>query len=212
MIFHSRFRRKRQRTTGGATGGFGLTEEKGRRKKLGMKLGFRLCGASFCFLPVAGFILLFPLILLGWPLDGLEIRRVNSGSLITSEIVFCTPVLLGRGMTNTIIHSVQLTPVIDEYRIQEGRIWAWQEKILSHNAGLPSLKPEHGRFVFDPPWMIVEGTRQSWDHLYYRVGTEEFGKNILCISSYPCHNLWKDERGKRLQFRSIYTTIFHGYL
>ena len=159
---------------------------------------------------MTGLLLLLPLILMGWPLDGLEIRHARPGDPVDQTSMFHTPVLLGRGMTNTIIHSVQLTPVIDEYRIQEGRIWAWREKILSHNAGLPSLKPDQGRFRYDPPWMIVEGTRQSWESIMYRVGTEELGKNVLCVSSFPCRNLWEEVPGKRLRISVVPATLFAG--
>lgn len=153
-------------------------------------------------------VLLLPIIVAGWPMDVLEIRKTGpnvSGPDISvqDEIVYHGPVLLGRGVTNTIIHSVQLTPVIDEYRVQEGRIWAWREKILSHNAGLPSLKPERGRFAYDPPWMIVEGTGAAWESFVYRVGTEELGKNELCISPAPCRELWREMPGARLLFQVV---------
>ena len=145
---------------------------------------------------------LTPAIVLGWPVHTLDIRQVESGaSFETGAPVLRVPALLGREVTACIIHSVQLTPVIDEYRVQEGRIWAWREKIMSHNAGLPSLKPERGRFVYDPPWMIVEGTGASWESLLYRVGTESLGKNELCVAPRPCRELWREMPGKRLDFR-----------
>lgn len=147
-------------------------------------------------------ILLVPAIVTLWPLDALEIREhaTDGGS---GMVVAHTPALLGRTVANTIIHSVQLTPVIDEYRIHEGRIWAWRETIQSHNAGLPSLKPERGRFVVDSPWMIVEGGGQSWKRIVYRVGTEEFGRNVLCLSPFPCRELWREMPGKRLIFEVV---------
>ena len=73
-------------------------------------------------LTTAAFLLLLPLILTGWPLDGLEIRHSGPASSLEAPPLFHTPVLLGRGMSTAIIHSVQLTPVMDEYRIQEGRL------------------------------------------------------------------------------------------
>lgn len=158
----------------------------------------------------AGFLLLLPLILMGWPLDGLVIRHSEAGSQTETAPLFHSPVLLGCSVTNAIVHSVQLTPVIDEYRIQEGRIWAWREKVQSHNAGLPSLKPDQGRFVFDPPWMIVEGTRESWDRIAYRVGTETLGKNVLCVFPHPCRNLWEELPGKRLLLQATRATLFAG--
>lgn len=136
-------------------------------------------------------------------MDVLEIRKAGPDGSRQDERVYHGPILLGRGVTNTIIHSVQLTPVIDEYRVQEGRIWAWREKILSHNAGLPSLKPERGRFAYDPPWMIVEGTGAAWESFLYRVGTEGLGKNELCIFPDPCRELWREIPGARLLFQVV---------
>ena|GEM_PF-540187 len=147
--------------------------------------------------------LLLPAIVAGWPLDVLEIRKIGPGAFGEGDAVYTVPVLLGREVRNTIIHSVQLTPVVDEYRVQEGRIWAWREKILSHNAGLPSLKPERGRFTYDPPWMIVEGTGAAWASFIYRVGTESLGKNELCVFPSPCRELWREMPGERLLFRVI---------
>lgn len=132
-----------------------------------------------------------------WPVDVFTIREQVPGSP-ESRLVLSAPTLLGRDVTASIIHSVQLTPVIDVYRIQEGRIWSWQEKIMSHNAGLPSLKPERGRFIYDTPWMIVEGGGVSHATIYYRVGDEQFGRNVLCVFPLPCHELWREMPGKRL--------------
>ena len=146
------------------------------------------------------FLALLPLcIVAGWPVNTLNVRLVEQN--VNSDGFFLrVPILLGRTMTTTIVHSVELTPVIDEYHILEGRIWAWREKIKSHNAGLPSLRPERGRFLHEPPWMIVEGTGQSWDSIHYRVGSETLGKNELCLPPAPCRELWREIPGAKLIF------------
>ena len=153
--------------------------------------------AIFCLL-----LAVIPILAILWPLDALQISHAAPRGA-GEETILQVPALLGRTVRNTIIHSVQLTPVIDEYRIQEGRIWAWRERIMSHNAGLPSLKPDRGRFVFEPPWMIVEGTGASWENFLYRVGTETLGRNELCIFPRPCRELWREMPGKRLVFRVV---------
>ena len=163
----------------------------------------RQCRDSF---PVMASVMiaLVPVILMGWPIDALELRHVESGRAIHGNPVVARSLsLLGGEVRTSIIHSVQLTPVIDEYRVLEGRIWARQEKIMSHNAGLPSLKPERGRFVYDPPWMIVEGTGKAWESFLYRVGTEELGKNELCLPRQSCRELWREIPGKRLVFQVV---------
>jgi len=146
-------------------------------------------------------VVLVPVILLGWSIDALELRYADSDR--GDPAVARSLALLGREIHASIIHSVQLTPVVDEYRILEGRIWAWREKIMSHNAGLPSLRPERGRFVSAPPWMIVEGTGKGWDSFLYRVGTEDLGKNELCLPQQPCRKLWREMPGKRLVFQVV---------
>lgn len=149
------------------------------------------------------FFLLTPAVLAWWPVDVLEIAVAAPGSNEAKDALLRSPALLGRDVSNTIIHSVQLTPVIDIYRIQEGRICAWQEKIMSHNAGLPSLKPARGRFTYAPPWMIVEGTGDAWRRIVYRVGTERLGRNEIRVFPRPRRELWREAPGAKLVFQVV---------
>lgn len=153
---------------------------------------------TFCLL------LFFPVIsAFTWPLDTFEAVIAAPGNPEDGRVIVQQDILLGQDIENMIIHSVQRTPVIDTYRAQEGRIWAWREKIQSHNAGLPSLKPERGRFLYDAPWMIVEGGGASWETIHYRVGTEELGKNELSVFGKPAIQLWREVPGKRLTLRVV---------
>ncbi|CAK7032939.1 MAG: hypothetical protein DELT_00436 [Desulfovibrio sp.] len=151
------------------------------------------------FLPVAASLF--------WPVPDFVVAVAappnlsGAGYETGSTVLLREKCLLGRDITASIVHSVQRTPVIDVYRAQEGRIWAWREKIQSHNAGLPSLKPERGRFIYDDPWMIVEGGGASWETIRYRVGDEIFGKNELCVFASPCRELWREVPGKVLVLR-----------
>lgn len=140
---------------------------------------------------------------IAWPLDTLKVSIAAPGKADDGAVLVQKEILLGRDIENTIIHSVQLTPVVDVYRAQEGKIWAWREKIQSHNAGLPSLKPERGRFIYDAPWMIVEGGGASWERIHYRVGTETLGKNVLCVFADSCRELWREVPGKLLTIQVI---------
>ena len=137
---------------------------------------------------------------IAWPVDILEIRLAAPPSSEEQTLVFSAPAPLGFACQTRMLHSVQLTPVIDVYRVQEGRIWAWQERIMSHNAGLPSLAPRRGRFISDPPWMIMEGGGVSWREIYYRVGTEHSGRNELCAPPGAWADLWRLFPGQRLIF------------
>ena len=158
---------------------------------------FSRCHTGTNLIVLAFFV---PFIVTGWPVDTLEIRYFRRDAQTEDGFFLQAPVLLGRPLTNAILHSVEQTPVIDEYRIREGRVWAWREKIRSHNAGLPSLRPERGRFVHEPPWMVVEGTGESWENIHYRVGTGTLGKNVLCLPPFPCRELWREIPGARLVF------------
>ncbi|MDR3280517.1 MAG: DUF1850 domain-containing protein [Synergistaceae bacterium] len=92
--------------------------------------------------------------------------------------LFSCPAPNGYPFVATYIHSLQLTPVKDDYRFVGGRIWGWEEWTQSHNAGLPSVTPPHAVLVISPPWMINRGGRFSHDVIYYRIGTEKFGRNL----------------------------------
>ena len=120
---------------------------------------------------------------------------------------------LGQEFWTQYIHSVQLTPVLDCYRVVNGRVWSWREYIQSHNAGLPFQKPAFGRFVMDAPWMIIEGGRQDWERILLRVGNAELGRNafaydrgmpalwIPLYTSYP---------GKRLLIEVVRWPLLHA--
>ena len=157
---------------------------------------------SVCFSLLWVFGLFLALAVYEWPLKTLEIRMAASEDGKGESLVLRSPALLGREVTSTIIHSVELTPVIDIYRVQQGRIWAWREKIRSHNAGLPSIKPERGRFYSEGSWMIVQGGG-SWETINYRVGTEQLGRNVLCVFMEPCRELWRELPGRRLTMRVV---------
>ena len=103
--------------------------------------------------------------------------------MITAQgkLVLAAPMPNAASFSSSYIHSVQLTPVIDDYRISGGRIWSWEERVMSHNAGLPFEAPEHGRFIVDSPWLIVQGGRQDFGVIAYRVGNDKFGRNTWRI-------------------------------
>jgi hypothetical protein len=142
----------------------------------------------FCRLPAKRkFALLcaFFLFSLLWrPVDVLILRATP---LPQAEGPFSEPPLfqgaapLGQEFWTQYIHSVQRTPVLDCYRIVNGRVWSWREYAQSHNAGLPFQKPDFGRFIMDAPWMIMEGGRQSWERIALRVGNAELGRNAFAF-------------------------------
>ena len=93
------------------------------------------------------------------------------------ELLFSCPVPNGYSFTTTYIHSLELTPVRDDYRFVSGRIWGWEEWTKSLNAGLPSVQIPGTKFIMSSPWMIIRGGRRTRYIIYYRVGTEVFGLN-----------------------------------
>jgi hypothetical protein len=135
------------------------------------------------------------------PVDALVIRRAPSAAGESFEPLFAAAAPLGQQFTTEYLHSVQLTPVQDIYRIVNGRIWSWQERVQSHNAGLPFSRPPFGRFRMDSPWMVIEGGRQSWREIHLRVGNAELGRNLFSWGRESGTALYERFPGKRLQLR-----------
>jgi len=121
------------------------------------------------------FLLLFLLYLLAAPSYLLKI------SLDRGEDVFCKDVPPGFPFILRFIHSVEQTPVEGEYMVMGGRIRQWEERIRSHNAGLPAAAPENGRFIPGKDWMTVQGGGAFFLSIRYRVGDSSSGRNILII-------------------------------
>lgn len=111
-----------------------------------------------------------------FPLPAL-ILRDSSGAILYK--LYISP---GDSFILSFIHSVENTPVEDEYRGVNGRIRLWEERTVSHNAGLPSEAPRNGRFIMGPDWMHVRGGGQSLSLMRYRVGNERLGRNVLIFS------------------------------
>jgi hypothetical protein len=140
------------------------------------------------------------------PIDALVIRPAPSAATLDpigcGWPLFAAAAPLGQEFATEYIHSVQLTPVEDLYRIVDRKIWSWQERVQSHNAGLPFARPPFGRFRMEPPWMVIEGGRQSWETLILRVGNDELGRNVFSYGvEAPRTALFERFPGKRLELR-----------
>jgi hypothetical protein len=140
------------------------------------------------------------------PIDALVIRPAPSAGVSETSAhgapLFVAGAPLGQAFATEYIHSVQLSPVEDIYRIVNRKIWSWQERVQSHNAGLPFARPPFGRFRMEPPWMVVEGGRQSWETIVLRVGNVELGRNVFSYGAKaPRVALYEGFPGKRLQLR-----------
>lgn len=116
----------------------------------------------------------------------------------SENIIAASPVLGGSAFTTEYIHSVQLTPVIDEYRILQGKIWGWEERVQSHNAGLPYDAPQRGRFIVDSPWMIIRGGGVNTDRIAYRIGTSALGKNKWRLAPFDEIKAYEEFPSKRV--------------
>jgi hypothetical protein len=140
------------------------------------------------------------------PVDALTIRFAPTAAASEAPEreapLFVAIAPLGQEFSTEYIHSVQRTPVWDIYRIVGERIWSWQERVQSHNAGLPFARPPSGRFYAAPPWMIFEGGRQAWESIFLRVGNAELGRNRFSYGTKAPHvALYERFPGQRLRLR-----------
>ncbi|HRS48346.1 MAG: DUF1850 domain-containing protein [Thermovirgaceae bacterium] len=117
-------------------------------------------------------------------------------------VLLSSPMPVGFPFTTRYIHSVEKTPVEDDYRVVGGMIWAWEERVVSHNAGLPVVTPRNGRLVSDGEWFRFRGGRNRWGRFYYRVGDERLGRNILLLPgrSPVSHELFRFFPSQRMEF------------
>jgi hypothetical protein len=143
----------------------------------------------------------FPSVLL-WPVDALILRGDDE------KIVFHEAILPGRGFATRYTHSLELSPVEDEYIVQNGLIRQWRSRIQSHSAGLPILTLARGRVYMEPPWIVFEGAIISFTDFYLRVGTESLGRNYLRIGAAPWLPLYRDFPGKRLHFIAVRSALY----
>jgi hypothetical protein len=126
---------------------------------------------------------------------------VNCLYITGDGVELTSPLPNGAPFTTTYVHSVERTPVIDEYRIIGGNIWVWEERVKSHNAGLPFSAPEHGSFILNYGWMIVRGGRRSMEKIVYRVGDAEIGENTWRLP--PFHaNAFEEYPSRRVFIES----------
>ena len=107
------------------------------------------------------------------------------------QLLFSCPMPNGYSFVTTYIHSLERTPVRDDYRFVSGRIWGWEEWTRSLNAGLPSVPSPYTKLIISPSWMITRGGRKQNDIIYYRVGTEEFGRNKWTLEPWGDINIFE---------------------
>jgi hypothetical protein len=138
------------------------------------------------------FLLSLGIALATWPVSVISI------STDKGKAIFYGPIPEGWTFTSRIIHSLEKTPVEDEYRVVSGRIWQWEERFQSNNAGLPTEVPENGQFLSAPGWFIIRGGRNRWGVLRYRVGSSGLGRNILTLEGFGQIRAFEKYRGERL--------------
>ena len=144
------------------------------------------------FLMIISLPLLLFIALAGWRVDYIKILDMEK------NLIFSSPTALRHTFTTRYIHSVELTPVEDEYRILAGRLWAWEERVRSTNAGLPFDRPKNGRFIESGNWMLFQGGRVSWKEYYYRIGNKHLGLNQVKLAPFGRRNFFELFPGQRL--------------
>ena len=117
------------------------------------------------------------------------------------EVLYSCPMPNGYKFVTTYIHSLERTPVLDDYRFVSGQIWGWEEWTKSLNAGLPSAMSTGFKFVASDSWMITRGGRRS-GAINYRVGTDVFGRNKWRLEPWDEINIFEKYPKFRLSFEA----------
>ncbi len=151
-----------------------------------------------CFLLLAFFSLIF---LLCVPVESLSIRFSDGSSFLV------LPVAPGDSFLLSFIHSVEKSPVESEFRVLSGKVRQWEERFLSHNAGLPTEAPPNGRFVMDTEWMILRGGGLAVRSFRYRVGNEQYGRNFMVLPDGTKILLFEEYPGCILLFSAEATSL-----
>lgn len=154
-----------------------------------MKVPEKFRAAAFC----AAMLALSAAAVAGWRVSALTLADDKAG-----RAVFVLPAANGYRFTTGYTHSVELTPVEDEYAVAGGALWNWQERVKSSNAGMPSIAPEHGRYINTDEWLIFQGGRRPAERFYLRVGNEKFGRNWIELPPYGRAELYQIIPGVRL--------------
>jgi len=137
-----------------------------------------------------------------WPMDTLALRD-DAGQTVLREAM-----PLGRGFATRYIHSLERSPVEDEYVVRDGLIRQWRSRVQSHNAGLPILALDRGRVYMDPPWIVFEGAIASFAGFFLRVGDENLGRNHLRMGESPWQPLYRTLPGKRLHLTASRCALY----
>ena len=152
---------------------------------------WKSCVGLICFALLAA----LPAMLF-WPVDMLTIQDDKGQNVLRVAM------LPGNTFATCYIHSVQLSPVVEEYFVQEGLIWLWRAHVQGQNAGLPTQAPTRGHMYFNEPWVVFEGALNSFSSYALRVGNEKFGRNHLRIGQGPWQALYQTLPNKRLHLSS----------
>ena len=147
------------------------------------------------------FLAALPSVLL-WPTDALTVRDDDG------QIVFREAMPLGRGFATRYIHSLELSPIEDEFVVGDGLIRQWRSRTQSHNAGMPTMAPDRGRMYMEPPWIVFEGAILSLTGFSLRVGNESLGQNHLRIGKSPWQPLYRTFPGKRLHLAASRCALY----
>jgi hypothetical protein len=118
------------------------------------------------------------------------------------RVVLSFPVYPGESFSTEYIHSVQLCPVVDVYRVVGGALRLWEERTQSTNAGLPTEAPRNGRFLYQAPWYRYIGGGRAFDSIRLRVGDGEMGRNVLTLPSGRQVRLYERFAGRLLTLRA----------
>lgn len=132
-----------------------------------MKLRKPLNKAVYTVTVVAGVLLAAVAVVLLFHPDVLIVRNSEN-----RYICGAYPCSEGSEFTVEFVHSVNLSPVIDTFRAQDGKIRAVSAKFYSFGAGMQTeLNPGESFDFTDDGGMIISGLSREYESLSYIVGT-----------------------------------------
>ena len=119
-----------------------------------------------------------------WPLTAGALEQKSGPQLVvsnfaTAAIIAALPVKSGDKFTIRYIHSVDKTPIFEEFRLDEKQGLVLEKTWFTmFGAGLGQW-PGHGRLTQDKNWITIDNIEQPLGSFILRIGALSVGHTII---------------------------------